>query len=872
MIAVSAVSVQVGTGDCYVNPVLVAVPVKSLSVTALAPLSLTSCVLTFPRLDSTGGSIIPPPGAWVPVAPGVGALPPSPTIVDTSPDRLLGCVNGLEGSPQIVLNALFPAAITGDGVVDKETSDFWVYDGSTWENVGPNPGPTVVEAEVLPVWGETVLLSSVTKTRLTVESFPYRLELQTDLGEVQTRTVLSIIPFTKIDCPSSPGITVSALSPAFEARQPVFGKVVHPVKYTTPGSSLTINLPWDTNFIWISYGGPSTPLWPISFQDDLYWGWTNYSGFFALNGEIILGDKSFTVTNGWAGGGTAWCAWAFKGSQEPLENTNGSIVSEIRESECFTIVNYTGNGLNGATVGHGLDEEPAFIMIKPLTGSWPFVAISGLIGYQRQNQINGNGQFFYSGAFNGADSNLLTLGSSSHLNGNGSNYLAYCFKNVPGLSKVGLYVGNGLPSGKFVDCGFEVGFLFVKGVNVSNYWAIVDFVNNANGDKPLVPGWSGFLNSESFTLEGNGFTANYDAALNPSTELYNAVGATYIYMAFARGGYKTIPAGSVGCSVAAPLPLVSGGCSVACPAIAVNVEALPAPYIGVAAGLIITRSTGATVLAPAPLVASGARADVPLATCTIVAKSPVYVGEVVQETLDYIEIVEYSDGELLEDGVKTAILNLMKALKAADLLTKLDMLVPMVGPRILESTFIALWGLGFVRQYAPSTGSFNYNRETGVKQSGGNTGELLSAYGTLNASDNHVSLIATENGSFGGDIFGLDQRSNVLITKWHSQAYFQTRNFNYTVYSGSNFTWSAPVFFGMSRSASGSYISRTNGTNTTHTAGVTDTGSGPVLVRPGFYNGRTDMRLAMLTAGKSLDLSVLEPILRQYVTDVQAAL
>jgi hypothetical protein len=45
------------------------------------------------------------------------------------------------GSPQVTLNAAFPGAVTGDGVIDATTGDLWVYNGSLWIDVGQIKGP-----------------------------------------------------------------------------------------------------------------------------------------------------------------------------------------------------------------------------------------------------------------------------------------------------------------------------------------------------------------------------------------------------------------------------------------------------------------------------------------------------------------------------------------------------------------------------------------------------------------------------------------------------------------------------------------------------------------------------------------------------------
>jgi hypothetical protein len=126
------------------------------------------------------------------VAPGVTyeALPVAPTIIDTSPDQMIGCIVTVADNPQGRLNALFPSAVDGDGVIDRATNDIWVYDGSTWNNVGPTPGPTIVATIVIPPWNEIVSADAITRTKLDITSLDYALTILTEPDPLVTQTTL----------------------------------------------------------------------------------------------------------------------------------------------------------------------------------------------------------------------------------------------------------------------------------------------------------------------------------------------------------------------------------------------------------------------------------------------------------------------------------------------------------------------------------------------------------------------------------------------------------------------------------------------------------------------------------------------------------
>ena len=46
------------------------------------------------------------------------------------------------GNPQATLNAAFPSAVNGNGVIDETSGDLWVYANGTWSNVGQVKGDT----------------------------------------------------------------------------------------------------------------------------------------------------------------------------------------------------------------------------------------------------------------------------------------------------------------------------------------------------------------------------------------------------------------------------------------------------------------------------------------------------------------------------------------------------------------------------------------------------------------------------------------------------------------------------------------------------------------------------------------------------------
>ena len=120
---------------------------------------------------------------YTPVAPGVVFEDlPLVTIVDTSPNAIIGGIADTIQNAQGRLTKLFPAAITGDGVIERRNGDVWVYDGSMWNNVGPNPGPTIQNSRniILP-YNEIAVYYGRLRSYPIVEKFGYKLGLLTEI-------------------------------------------------------------------------------------------------------------------------------------------------------------------------------------------------------------------------------------------------------------------------------------------------------------------------------------------------------------------------------------------------------------------------------------------------------------------------------------------------------------------------------------------------------------------------------------------------------------------------------------------------------------------------------------------------------------------
>lgn len=233
-------------------------PVVDITLAAPAPYVVLSCSLTLPAPAAPEEGVI-----VVPVPPGVDydtlpTIDPETQIIDTSPDQVIGCANALyAGVEQDILNHLYPSAIAGDGVIDRSTNNFWVYDGSTWNNVGPNPGPTVINTPVLPPWDVVRTYDARVRTRLEVESLAYGLELLTEpaaygitLGlTVQTSQALVRVPAAD----QSFAVQLPAVSSGGSVLPPAAATtLVAPVPQVSGGASVAVplaDIPFAANMV-----------------------------------------------------------------------------------------------------------------------------------------------------------------------------------------------------------------------------------------------------------------------------------------------------------------------------------------------------------------------------------------------------------------------------------------------------------------------------------------------------------------------------------------------------------------------------------------------------------------------------------------------
>ena len=251
-------------------------------------------------------------------------------------------------------------------------------------------------------------------------------------------------------------------------------------------------------------------------------------------------SDGFSLTNGSSGdeqvndSGDSYVAWCWDaGSGSPVSNTDGSITSTVKANTDygFSIVGYTGNGTAGATIGHGLNQAPDFVIIKNRDSTlfWNVQLEAGKHLYLNAT----NAEIANSDRITAFGASTLTLGNNTAVNTNTDNHIAYCFHSVSGYSDFGTYTGNGLAddSGPTVTTGFKPALVIYKQSSGTGNWSMVDNTRSPEpvADNLLNPNLS---NAENTSDEWIKFTDTGFQVRNTHSD-QNANGATYIYMAFA---------------------------------------------------------------------------------------------------------------------------------------------------------------------------------------------------------------------------------------------------------------------------------------------------------------------------------------------------
>lgn len=331
--------------------------------------------------------------------------------------------------------------------------------------------------------------------------------------------------------------------------------------------------------LWTGDGTSSKTISSYNFAPDLVWaknrsdtsiGWSLYDTIRGAGAEKELathqnyaegGDNHDTygylsafTSNGFTGSNgsgspnyyfnkssSTYVAYGWKAGGASTVNTSGSISTNVSVNTTagFSVVTYTGNGTNGATIGHGLGVAPRWVIVKRRNASgddWLHYHIS--LGATQSIAFDINAAITSSTRWNNTapSSTVVTLGTSTGVNASGGTYVAYCWAEVEGFSKFGSYVANASSDGPFIYTGFRPRWIMFKRTTSSTNWYVIDTsISSYNASTSgLYPNTTDAVSSEgAVDILSNGFKCRVSSgAFNyPS-------GETFMYAAFAESPLK----------------------------------------------------------------------------------------------------------------------------------------------------------------------------------------------------------------------------------------------------------------------------------------------------------------------------------------------
>ena len=273
--------------------------------------------------------------------------------------------------------------------------------------------------------------------------------------------------------------------------------------------------------------------------------WTNapYSGQNRQIGSRLTGE-SYLRTNTNTVESNANQGWDEKNGywQNPNHGSNINLLWK-RAKGFFDVVCYNGSGnagniINGYhthTIPHNLGVIPELVFVKNRkTNNQPWQVASplgnGFLSLYDAEPYNTNVSRFRNKHL-WSTTTWNVVGAGNVVNATNSEYIAYLFATLDGISKVGSYTGNG--SSQTINCGFSAGarFVLIKRTNATGNWMVFDTARGiVAGDDPYF-----YLDSTSAHITDEDAVDPHSSGfiINQTNGDQNVSGSTYIFYAIA---------------------------------------------------------------------------------------------------------------------------------------------------------------------------------------------------------------------------------------------------------------------------------------------------------------------------------------------------
>ena len=346
-----------------------------------------------------------------------------------------------------------------------------------------------------------------------------------------------------------PELTIGPNSGDDEQAEDYFETVLY-TGNSTDDRTVAVNFAPD--WVWLKSRFTSGGSVHSHFQFDTTRGETNFlkSDTTAAAADDAATLKAFTSTGFTLGNsdvindtGTSYVAWNWKANGGTTSTlTGGTINSTVQASTKagFSIVSYTGNATNNATVAHGLSSAPEFVITKSTgaTGNWQILTNITSDYEEGDNiELNNDGAVGNSANVTFAPTSTLWKMQGGQAGNVAVTQIAYCFHSVEGYSKCSSYIGNGNVDGAFVFTGFRPAFIIMKcASNGSTNWFIIDNKRDTDNEvrNDLKPNTAAVETANTNFLDflSNGFK------LRTTGAAVNGDGRIILYVAFAEAPFK----------------------------------------------------------------------------------------------------------------------------------------------------------------------------------------------------------------------------------------------------------------------------------------------------------------------------------------------
>ena len=250
-------------------------------------------------------------------------------------------------------------------------------------------------------------------------------------------------------------------------------------------------------------------------------------GSFGINAFNSNGFSAFSSGHNDNASGQDYASWTFR-----------------KKKKFFDVVTYSGNGVAGREIAHGLNGPVGMMVIKKTSSqdNWPVYHIANTAAPETEvlflNATDATWDVNQWWNDTAPTDTVFTLGSHTSVNLSGETYVAYLWADNSAedaedqMIKCGSYTGNGSATGPVVNLGWEPQFVLIKNASDGGNWLIMDSMRGIpTGDESsvLAPN-SNAAESSLANLWGINLTAT-GFQINVTQSQINASGQTYIYMA-----------------------------------------------------------------------------------------------------------------------------------------------------------------------------------------------------------------------------------------------------------------------------------------------------------------------------------------------------